>query len=134
MSTDNSWSEYRPSKGLWFWTLIGASALTMAIGFTWGGWTTAGHASNMRDVAVRNGRAELVSRLCVQKFVSSPDAAEQLAALKAKSYWDRDDFVEKGGWTTIAGLEKPVPSAAESCANKLVDMKELSPPKAATES
>ena len=134
MSIGNDWSEYRPSKTLWFWSLVGACAMTIVVGFAWAGWWTAGGASKMSELAARNARAELVSQLCVHRFVSSPDAAKQLAALKEKSTWERDDFVKQGGWTRIAGIDEAIPNAAEDCASKLVEIEDLTPTSAVTDS
>ena len=124
------WATYRPSKGVWAWSMVGASALTMIVGFSWGGWTTGGRASLMADLAARNARAALVADMCVEKFVSSADASENLKALKAASSWQRDSFIEKGGWTTIAGVEKSIPNAADRCAEALIEMKEIPAQKA----
>lgn len=118
------WSSFRPSKTLWVWSVIGASVLTMVVGFTWGGWVTAGRASTMADLAVRDARANLVADLCVHNFVSSSYAAENLKTLKAKSSWEREDFIKNGGWTTIAGIEDPVANAADTCADHLLELKE----------
>ncbi|MGO7039307.1 hypothetical protein ACCS60_13215 [Rhizobium acaciae] len=130
MPDSNGWSAYRPSKTLWIWSIVGASALTIAVGFTWGGWTTSGKAQVMEEIAVRNARAELVADMCVQKFIASTDADAKLEALKAKSSWERDDFIQDGGWTKIAGIKDTVPNAAETCADRLIDMKDLASPNA----
>jgi hypothetical protein len=105
--------------------MVGASILTMLVGFTWGGWTTAGRAALTTDRAVRLARAELISDICVHNFVSAVDAADNLKELKAKSSWEQDDYIENGGWAIIAGLSKPVPDAVDTCAEALVDLKEL---------
>lgn len=119
------WRGYRPSKRIWGWSMVGASALTMMIGFAWGGWQPVGRAAVMADRAGRNARAALVADICVQQFVSSSNAAENLKALKAASYWDRDSFIENGGWITIAGLEKPSENAIGRCVETLVNMKHI---------
>jgi len=80
-------AHYRPSKTLWAWSLVGAAALTMMVGFTWGGWTTTGCARVMTDMTVRDARADLVAGICVQNFVTASDAADNLKALQAKSSW-----------------------------------------------
>lgn len=120
-----TWSEYRPTKKAWFWSVVGASLLTMVLGFTFGGWMTAGGASVIRDQAVRTARAELISNICVHNFVSAANAADNLKELKSKSSWERDDFITDGGWASIDGLVSPVPNAADSCAKALIDLKEL---------
>ncbi|MGO7135474.1 hypothetical protein AB9E06_32050 [Rhizobium leguminosarum] len=124
-SGEGGWSNYRPSKTLWAWSIVGASALTMALGFTWGGWTTSGRARVMTDIAVRNAKADLVAGICVHNFVTAKDAQENLKALQAKSPWQRDDFITDGGWAKIAGIDGTITNAADACADQLVKMKEL---------
>ena len=31
------------------------------------------------------------------------------------------DFIKKGGWVTVAGVERPIDGAAELCAKNLLD-------------
>ncbi|MFQ6180376.1 hypothetical protein ACLMJV_00230 [Sinorhizobium meliloti] len=124
-TNDSGWAAYRPSKSVWFWSVVGSSILTMVVGFTWGGWTTAGRAGTMADLAVRQARAELISSVCVHNIVSAPDAAQNLVELKSKSSWEQDNFIEEGGWAVVAGLSKPVPDAADTCADALVSLEEL---------
>ncbi|MBX4970020.1 hypothetical protein ABID08_005958 [Rhizobium binae] len=119
------WRDHRPSKRAWAWSMIGSSALTMFIGFTWGGWLPVGRASVMADIAARNARAALVAEICVHNFVSSANAIENLNALKSASYWERDRFIEKGGWITIAGVKKPGADAVDRCVDTLATMKEI---------
>ena len=119
------WNNYRPSKKLWIWSMVGVSCLTMMLGFTLGGWTPAGRASVMADIAARDATTKLIASICVQKFVASADAAESLALLKEASSWQRTGFIENGDWMTIAGVDHTVPGAADLCAATLLDMKEL---------
>ncbi|NLS07977.1 hypothetical protein HGP14_32690 [Rhizobium sp. P32RR-XVIII] len=119
------WRNYKPTKTLWVWSMIGVSVLTMVLGFTMGGWTTGGRASVMASNAAKQATSELVASMCVQNFVTGTDAAKNLAALKETSSWQRNDFIEKGGWMTIAGLDEKVDGAADLCAETLADMKEL---------
>jgi hypothetical protein len=122
---ESGWSGYRPSKTLWGWSIVGASALTMLLGFTWGGWTTSGRAYVMTEIAVRNAKADLVASICVHNFVTATDAQDNLKTLQAKSSWQRDDFINEGGWAQIAGIDGTVTNAADTCADQLVKMKEL---------
>jgi len=124
-TVSQQWERFRPSKKLWFWSLLGASVATMIVGFTVGGWTTGGTATSMADRASKDAKAELAASICVQKFVSAEGAAEKLALLKEKSSWERDNFVEEGGWAKLLGMEKPVPGSADLCAGELVAMESL---------
>ncbi|MDQ2635087.1 MAG: hypothetical protein M3Y78_15310 [Pseudomonadota bacterium] len=121
------WDNYQPSKALWFWTTLGAVVATMVLGFTAGGWTTGGSAATMAEKAAHDARAELVASVCVENFTAQSDAATQFAALKETSSWQRDQFIEDGGWAMLAGMEKSVPGAADACASQLAAMDSLPP-------
>ena len=121
-------SSFRPTRTLWLWSLVGASVLTMIVGFTWGGWTTSASVREMNMVAARDARADLVADICVHDFTSASDAGKNLQALKATSSWERENFIKEGGWTKIAGIEGPVINAANNCAEQLMEMKELPQP------
>jgi hypothetical protein len=63
----------------------------------------------------------VAATVCVEKFMATDDAHPQLASLKEiRSSWQREDFVEEGGWATVAG--KDYDDAAELCAERLIDM------------
>ncbi|BCH30252.1 hypothetical protein MesoLjLc_21820 [Mesorhizobium sp. L-8-10] len=97
----------------------------MVVGFAFGGWTTGGTAALMAEKAARDARSELVATVCVEKFVSADNASEQLAALKKTSSWERNRFIENGGWLKLTGMDKAVPGAAELCAKELVAIENL---------
>ena len=127
-SFSQRFNEYQPSKTLWFWSVVGAAALTMILGFTAGGWITSGAAAAIaRNSAIR-ARAELVANLCVQKFVTASNASQNLAKLKETSYYQRDSFISDGGWVKLAGMKKDAPGAADLCADKLAAMETIPSP------
>lgn len=117
------WEEFRPSKTALFWSCTACVVGTLIVGFTWGGWVTGNTAGKMASTAAAGARAEVAAMVCVDRFVSAPDAAAALASLKSSDSWKRDDFITNGGWVTIAGIEKPVEGAAELCAQRLLEAK-----------
>jgi hypothetical protein len=126
MATDQKFSqrfnEYQPSKTLWFWSVAGAVVLTMIVGFSAGGWTTAGTAAEMAKTSAIKAKAELAANLCVEKFITASNASDNLAKLKGTSSYQRDSFISDCGWVKLAGLKKDVPGAADLCADKLSAM------------
>ncbi|TPJ45423.1 hypothetical protein [Mesorhizobium sp. B2-7-1] len=122
LTVSQRFDEYQPSKTLWFWSVVGAAVLTMIVGFTAGGWTTAGTASEMAKTSAIKARAELVANLCVEKFVTASNATENLTKLKGTSSYQRDSFISDGGWVKLAGMKKDAPGAADLCADKLAAM------------
>ena len=131
-SLGQRWSDYRPSKGIWFWSCVASIAATMIIGFAWAGWVTGGTAANMSAAAADHARAQLAAAYCVTAFEKAPNAAVQLAALKKTDSWNRSGFINKGGWDKLPGEKQPVSGAADLCASKLMSAKLLTPVKAVT--
>jgi hypothetical protein len=117
------WGTYRASKATLFWSCAACAVATMIVGFTWGGWVTGGTAEKMSGAAASTARAELAATMCVSRFMSGTDMVAQLAALKASNSWNRDDLIDKGGWTTPPGAEKPIQGAADLCAKRLLEAK-----------
>lgn len=122
-SMGESWRNYRPYKGTLVWSFFAGVVVTIAVGF-WGfDWYTAGGAHAMANEAADKARVELASAICVERFMSAPDAAAQLTALKEESSWNRDSFVEDGGFVSFARVDGTIYGAAEACADTLVEMK-----------
>jgi hypothetical protein len=95
----------------------------MIIGFTWGGWVTGSTAERMATEGATAARADLAAVICVTRFENGLDAVVNLASLKASDSWSRNDFIEKGGWATLAGTEKPIAGAANLSVQRLMDAK-----------
>jgi hypothetical protein len=114
------WESYRPSKAAWFWSCVTCVIATLVVGFTAGGWMTANGAAQMADTAADAARDKLVAAICVSRFESSADASAQLAMLKKAATWDRDYFIQKGGWVTVPGSKEPVAGAADLCVKQLL--------------
>jgi hypothetical protein len=93
---------------------IGAVALSF-VGFSYGGWVTGGGA---KDIARKEAIAAIVAVLtpyCLERSQSDPKSIELLAELKAASTYNRRAIVEKAGWATPLGTEKPNAELAQAC-------------------
>ena len=68
----------------------------------------------------------------IRMYINSPggDMTAQLVALKELQAWDRDAFIEKGGWAKMPDRAEPTKRAATLCAAELVALDV--PPTAAT--
>src|SRR4029077_11842958 len=100
------------------WGVAGGAIAMAIVGFTWGGWVTGGKAE--ADARQRANAAVVVALapVCVEKFRHAADVPANLAALKKVDSWSQGDFVEKGGWATVAGSTSPqqVTAVAQACA------------------
>ncbi|MCI5075263.1 hypothetical protein [Oricola sp.] len=100
----------------------GAAALAV-IGFSFGGWVTAGTAS----ASVREARTQVVAKFCVNKFAADPDAVAQFAKLKKTKSWERDQLIVEGGWASFPGIDGGILGVADACAKQLAKMDALPP-------
>lgn len=123
MSTKQSlgqrWDALQPSKTLLCWACVGCAVGAIIVGFTWGGWVTGGTARSMAEDASAGARDQLVAAICVDRFQAGTDAVAQLVALKALKNWDRNSFIEKGGWMTMPDKGASTSAAARLCADQL---------------
>jgi hypothetical protein len=132
VSFGERWGELRPTKTWVFWSWVVSIVLTMIIGFAWGGWVTGKTAQtlaqNMADKAV----AERLAPMCVLQFNADPGKDQKLGELKAGNSWSRGDYVQKQGWATMPGEEKPDRKVAEECVKLLMLITQVIQPAAAT--
>jgi hypothetical protein len=102
------------------WGAAGGAALIAILGFTWFGWVTTGTAQRMAKEQTDTALVAALTPVCVSKFKESADAVQNLEALKKiEYYWEKGTFVEKGGWATPPGSEKPNSAVAQACAEAL---------------
>jgi hypothetical protein len=89
--------------------LICGVAISMLIGFGWGGWTTKGTTQKITAEAA----------ICVAQFMKEPNHEEKLKEFGEVDYWKRPEFIQKGGWDKMPGQQKAGSSVAEACATAL---------------
>jgi hypothetical protein len=95
--------------GLW-WLASGA-VIAMFIGFSWGGWATAGTTQKISDEAVLASQAAI----CVAQFMKESNSQERLAEFEKTDTYKRSDFIEKGGWDKMPGQKEAGYSVARAC-------------------
>ena len=97
------------------WGIV-VGAIVLLIVIFWAGWVvTNGKAEQMAEQAV----VDKLASICVAQFLQDPNKEERLKELKAKNSWDRDSYVEKGGWATMPGEDSPDSMVADECAKRL---------------
>jgi hypothetical protein len=62
------WSQARPTKTAVFWSWIASIALTMIIGFAWGGWVTGATSRKMAETVAGDAVAERLAEICIVQF------------------------------------------------------------------
>lgn len=106
--------------------LMGAAggAIALAIvGFSWGGWTTAGTAEKMAVKRAEMATVAALAPLCVDNFRKQPGAGAQLATFQKLGGYEQRGFIEKAGLATAMGSKGPDSSVAQACADTLSKLK-----------
>ena len=100
---------------------IGAIALLIVI--FWTGWVvTSSKAESQGEQMAAEAVIEALAPICVEQFAQDPNKAERLEALKEKSSYQRDDYVEEIGWATMPAAESPVRGVADACAIQIIGL------------
>lgn len=113
------WNGTQLSKTAIFWICLAAIAVTMLVGFQWGGWVTGGAAQKTATTQANNAVVQRLSAICVAQFQQDPAKAEKLIALKATSSYQQGTYVKDQGWATMPGDEQADSKVASECAKQL---------------
>lgn len=95
------------------------AVVAITIGFNWGGWALGGTAAKQSAAEASAAVVAALSPICVMNFQADSDAEMNLDALMAEASYSRSRSLEKAGWATFSGAEKPTPGVAKECAQKL---------------
>lgn len=105
-------------KPAFFGAVAGAAALAF-VGFSYGGWVTGSGAEKYSVSKTAEGVALALAPYCVARSKSDPAAVTVLAELKAATGYNRRGVLERAGWATPAGADKPNPLLAAACEAEL---------------
>ncbi len=101
------------------WGAAGGAVVLAFLGFTWGGWVTAGSANAAAEKDANQAVVEALGAICVHQFNNQAGVSSSLAALKDLASYKQATFIEEGGWATMPGSDEPVNGVARNCAGKL---------------
>ncbi|SFD67617.1 hypothetical protein SAMN04488523_10236 [Sulfitobacter brevis] len=97
------------------------AVVAMGVGFGWGGWTLASTAADQTETETTAAVVAALAPICVKEFKADAQASVNMTALMEESSYKRDDMLEKAGWATFAGSDKPTPGVAKECAERLTE-------------
>ena len=94
----------------------GVGALTaVTIGFTAGGWVTDGTARYMAEAASLTAVTSVMTPYCLERSRSDAMSAAVLTELDTTHGLNRRGVIERAGWATPLGAEKPISDVAIAC-------------------
>ncbi|AWI86890.1 hypothetical protein CEW88_24130 (plasmid) [Alloyangia pacifica] len=104
---------------------IGAVALAV-LGFSWGGWQTAGGAATRAQTASHDSVIAAMVPVCLDLAQSDPERSAKMETIRAASTYKQKDAVMSAGWATMSagwatvpGAEKPDADIAKACLSAL---------------
>lgn len=99
------------------WGVAGGAAALAIVGFGWGGWMTSAKAEAAASMRVDSAVVEALAPVCVAKFRRDAAVDANLVALRKADSWSQGDFIEKGGWATVADSKatSQLSSVAKAC-------------------
>lgn len=106
-----------------FWGAFTGAVGLAIVGFSWGGWVTAGTAELSAKQRASTAVVTALAPICLDKFRQQANAPQDLAELKAVSSWEQGAFVEKRGWATMPGSTAPDATVAKACADLIGKLK-----------
>src|ERR1700741_3617282 len=98
---------------------VGGAVAFAVVGFSSLGWTLRIPPEKMASQHAETRVVAALAPICVEKFQQQTDSAAKLVAFNKAPSWDRHTLIEKGGWATFPGTEKPNSAVATACAEKL---------------
>jgi hypothetical protein len=98
------------------WGAVVGAVGIMIVGFSWMGWTLGGTTTRMVAEGSESAVIAALTPFCVANYMKQPDAAKQLALLKAdtSSYTQRE-IIEKAGFSIMPGNKEPRSGVAAAC-------------------
>ena len=105
-------------NNLRLWQILSGMILMAVIGFGFMGWTLGSSATKMADAAAKAAVTAVLTPYCVAAAQADADAA-RMTEFAAANASNRTSLVEKFGWATPLGAEKPNRDLAKACATAL---------------
>lgn len=101
------------------WGAIGGAIAIVALGFSWGGWQTAGAVDRIAKDQSEKKVIAALAPFCVERFLKSADAAQSADLLKLTTSYERGSFLEKGGWTGLPDAKESNWGVGRACGELL---------------
>ncbi len=116
MSTNAYREEMKMKITFGVWGFIIGAVVAMIIGFKWGGWTTSSTTQQMSKEAVLSSQVASQAAICVTQFIKDPNYKEKIVELQKLDSYDRQKFIQQGGWDKMPGQTEAISGVADACA------------------
>lgn len=97
------------------WGIVCGAVIAIVIGFSWGGWSTAGATQKTTETAVLTSQ----TAICVAQYMKDASNSEKQKEFEAIDSYKRSEFIEKGGWDKMPGQKEASYGVARACSEVL---------------
>jgi len=107
------------------WGMAVGSIVLLIVTFSTGWVVTSGSATATAKAMAADAVLARLAPISVAQFMQDPNREERLKELKELKSWgenNRSDFVQKQGWATMPGEEKPDSNIAYEVAERLMKL------------
>ncbi len=114
------WANYQPNKHSMYKAVGFTVLLTLALGFTLGGWYTRGGAQEL----ARQAQIDYAAELCVERFTAADVSGQKLAELTSvEGHHQRRNALEDGDWVlaTDTASDEFIQEVNFRCSERLVN-------------
>ncbi len=94
---------------------VGGAIVASVLGFTWGGWTTAGSAQEIAQTFATQEVTLAMVPGCLNAAAADPERIAKLATIQESSSFGRSRAVMATGWATFPGTDQPNRDLAVAC-------------------
>lgn len=94
---------------------VGGAIVVSVLGFTWGGWTTTGHAQDMAQTLATQEVTLAMVPVCLDASAADPARVTKLATIQDGSSFGRSRAMMATGWATFPGADQPNRDLAVAC-------------------
>lgn len=101
------------------WGLGVGIAATTIIGFSWGGWMTAGDADEMAQELADDAVVAAQEPICVAQANEDTKFADKWQAVQEATSYKRRDALAATGWATMPGSETADRNVTQACLKAL---------------
>ena len=81
---------------------------------------TGGTAQSLAEKMAEDAVVKRLAPMCIVQFKQAPGKDQKLKELEKTDSWQRSEYVEKQGWATMPGEEKPDSKVASEGARLLL--------------
>lgn len=98
---------------------VAGGIVLATVGFSWGGWVTAGAADKMATERAQERVVAALVPICMAQSRQDPNATAMLTEMGDTSSYNRRDMVMDAGWATMPGSARPDRDVARACGEQL---------------